>query len=72
MGNCCKKLFSENYNYDILDAEVNYTPPSAPLAPVILPVLPSSNASTMYESAHSDLSASFKESLVKADRILES
>jgi hypothetical protein len=45
---------------------VRYTAPSAP--PIDIPQ--SVNSSTVYNSAYSDLSASFKESLVKADAIL--
>jgi hypothetical protein len=65
MGNCFKKIFQYDYNYDILEP-ASYSPPSAPLD-----IPQSVNSSTVYNSAHSDLSASFKESLVKADVILD-
>lgn len=31
MGNCCRKLFDEQYTYDILDNDVQYSPPKVPL-----------------------------------------
>ena len=72
MGNCLKNLYQHDYNYDILDKEQDYTPPSAPPQIIPFPELPESQSlTTVYNSAHSDLSQSFKESLVKADKLLD-
>ena len=72
MGNCFRKILSDDYNYDILDREVDYTAPSAPPQIMAVPELPQSESlKTVYHSAHSDLSTSFKESLVKADELIE-